>query len=58
MKRVLLFAAKTGYQTRVYAEAAERLGIEVLLVTDRCHVLETSSDTVRRYYARWYRGAA
>jgi hypothetical protein len=25
---------------------------------DRCHALETSSDTVRRYYARWYRGAA
>jgi hypothetical protein len=40
MKRVLLFAAKTGYQTRVYAEAAERLGMEVLLATDRCHVLD------------------
>ena len=25
---------------------------------DRCHALETSSDTVRRYYARWYRGTA
>lgn len=25
---------------------------------DRCHALETSSDTVRRYYPRWYRGAA
>ena len=25
---------------------------------DRCHALETSTDTVRRYYARWYRGAA
>lgn len=22
---------------------------------DRCHALETSSDTVRRYYPRWYR---
>ena len=40
MKRVLLFAATTGYQTRVYAEAAERLGMEVLLATDRCHVLD------------------
>ena len=25
---------------------------------DRCHALETSSDTVRVYYPRWYRGAA
>ncbi len=25
---------------------------------DRCHALETSSETVRRYYPRWYRGAA
>ena len=40
MKRVLLFAATTGYQTRVYAEAGERLGMEVLLATDRCHVLD------------------
>ncbi len=40
MKRVLLFAATSGYQTRVYAEAGERLGMEVLLATDRCHVLD------------------
>jgi hypothetical protein len=25
---------------------------------DRCHALETSSETVRRYYPEWYRGAA
>jgi hypothetical protein len=25
---------------------------------DRCHALETTSETVRRYYPRWYRGAA
>lgn len=23
---------------------------------DRCHALETTSETVRRYYAKWYRG--
>ena len=23
---------------------------------DRCHALETTSDTVRRYYLQWYRG--
>jgi hypothetical protein len=25
---------------------------------DRCHALETTSETVRRYYPRWYRGTA
>ena len=25
---------------------------------DRCHALETTSDTVRRYYPRWYRAEA
>jgi hypothetical protein len=23
---------------------------------DHCHALETSTDTVRRYYPKWYRG--
>src|SRR5260370_42611898 len=39
-KRILLIAATTGYQTRMFAEAAERAGIELALATDRCHVLE------------------
>lgn len=38
--RLLLVAATTGYQTRSFAEAAKRQGIEVVLATDRCHVLE------------------
>ena len=25
---------------------------------DRCHALDTGGDTVRRYYPKWYRGAA
>ena len=25
---------------------------------DRCHALETTTDTVRTYYPKWYRGAA
>lgn len=36
----MLVAATTGYQTRMFAEAAERAGVELLLATDRCHVLE------------------
>ena len=39
-KRILLVAATTGYQTRAFAAAAERLGYEVQMATDRCHVLE------------------
>jgi biotin carboxylase len=38
--RVLLVAATTGYQTRAFAEAARHLGLDPVLATDRCHVLE------------------
>ncbi len=40
MPRILLIAATTGYQTRAFADAARRLGIDVTLATDRCHILE------------------
>lgn len=40
MPRVLLVAATTGYQTRAFAEAARHLGLDLVLATDRCHVLE------------------
>src|SRR5579863_7580697 len=39
-KKVLLIGATTGYQTRVFAETAERLGFDLILATDRCHVLD------------------
>jgi len=39
-KRVLLFAATTGYQIRVFEAAAKRLGLEAILATDRCDHLE------------------
>jgi biotin carboxylase len=39
-KRVLLFAAKLGYQTRAFQDAADRLGAEIVYVTDRCHQLD------------------
>lgn len=39
-KRLLLFAAKLGYQTRSVDEAARKLGVELIFVTDRCHQLE------------------
>jgi hypothetical protein len=39
-KRVLIFASKLGYQTRTFDEAAQRLGVELTFVTDRCHQLD------------------
>ncbi|HEX6897586.1 MAG TPA: ATP-grasp domain-containing protein [Bryobacteraceae bacterium] len=39
-KRLLLIGATTGYQTRVFAETAARLGYDLTLATDRCHVLD------------------
>jgi biotin carboxylase len=39
-QRLLLFAATTGYQIRVFAEAARRLGVEATLATDRCNRLD------------------
>ncbi len=38
-QRVLLLCTTTGYQTRAVAEAAEKLGLELVFATDRCHVL-------------------
>lgn len=38
--RVLLLATTTGYQTRMFGEAAARLGVELIYATDRCDRLE------------------
>jgi ATP-grasp domain/L-amino acid ligase C-terminal domain 2 len=38
--RVLLFASKTGYQVREFHAAAGKMGIDLVLATDRCHVLD------------------
>ena len=38
--RVLLLSTTTGYQLRSFGEAAARLGIELVLATDRCHHLD------------------
>ena len=40
MPRVLLLATTTGYQTRAFGEAAERLGVDLVYATDRCNVLD------------------
>jgi biotin carboxylase len=38
--RVLLLSATTGYQLRSFTEAADRVGVELVLATDRCHHLD------------------
>ena len=40
MKRLLLVAATTGYQVREFSEAARALNVDLVLATDRCHILE------------------
>jgi biotin carboxylase len=40
MKRILFLATTTGYQTRMFGEAAERLGAKLVFATDRCDRLE------------------
>lgn len=40
LKRLLLFTAKLGYQTRSFEDAARKLGRQLVYVTDRCHQLE------------------
>ncbi len=40
MRKVLLVASTTGYQVRVFAEAAGRMGLDLVLATDRCHILD------------------
>jgi biotin carboxylase len=44
MARVLLLSAKTSYRTEEFARAAERLGVEATLGTDRCRRLATIWD--------------
>jgi biotin carboxylase len=40
VRRVLLLATTTGYQTRMFGEAAERLGVKLIFATDRCDQLD------------------
>jgi biotin carboxylase len=43
-RRVLLVASKTGYQVNEFHGAAERVGVDLVLATDRCHVLDNPWD--------------
>ena len=45
-------------QTFAGLRSREDAGTGMPFQLDRCHALETTSETVRRYYPRWYRGTA
>ncbi len=56
MKRVLLLATTTGYQIRMFSEAAARLGVELVYATDRCdHLADPWRDgaIAVRFHQEW-----
>lgn len=58
-KRVLLFASKLGYQTRSFQMAADKLGIEIGYVTDRCsHLNDPWNDGALAVHFEMPEGAA
>ena len=38
--RLLVVSATTGYQLRSFTDAVERLGVDLVFATDRCHQLD------------------
>jgi formate-dependent phosphoribosylglycinamide formyltransferase (GAR transformylase) len=59
-KRLLILASKLGYQARGFAEAAQKLGVEVQFGTDRCHQLENpwGDDALPLHFERPLEAAA
>ncbi|HWI18486.1 MAG TPA: ATP-grasp domain-containing protein [Vicinamibacterales bacterium] len=56
MKRLLLLATTTGYQTRMFADAAARLGVELVYATDRCDQLDDpwrDNAIAVRFHEEW-----
>src|SRR5688572_11449527 len=55
-KRVLLLATTTGYQTRMFAEAANALDVELVYATDRCDQIDdpwSDGAIAVRYHQEW-----
>lgn len=54
--RVLILATTTGYQTRMFGEAASRLGVELVYATDRCDQIDdpwADGAIAVRYHDEW-----
>jgi hypothetical protein len=58
LTEMLGYLPTAAVQTFAGLRAREDEGPDKPFQLDRCHALETSTDTVRRYYPKWYRGAA
>ncbi len=39
-RRLIILSTTTGYQLRSFGDAAERVGVELIFATDRCHQLD------------------
>lgn len=59
-KKLLILASKLGYQTRGFADAAEKLGVQVHFGTDRCHHLDNpwGDDALALHFERPREAAA
>jgi biotin carboxylase len=55
-RRVLLLATTTGYQTRMFGDAAAQFGVELIYATDRCDQIEDPWGDAAlpvRYHEEW-----
>ena len=58
LSELLGYLPTAAVQTFAGLKAREDEGEGKPFQLDRCHALDTVSETVRRYYPKWYRGAA
>ncbi|WP_374264430.1 DUF2889 domain-containing protein [Zoogloea sp.] len=58
LTELLLSLPTTAIQTFATFRKENDDGAEKPFQLDRCHALETTSETVMRYYPKWYRGDA
>ena len=58
LTEILSSLPTAAVQTFAGLRTREDEGADKPFQLDRCHALETTSDTVLRYYPKWYRGAA
>jgi Protein of unknown function (DUF2889) len=58
LTEMLGYLPTAAVQTFAGLKTREDEGADKPFQLDRCHALETTTETVRRYYPKWYRGAA
>ncbi len=55
---LLAFLPTAAVQTFASLYPEHSNSVEKPYQLDRCHALEHTTETVRRYYPKWFRGAA